>query len=315
MINRVLIRIKVIQILYSFHKGGSSDAVNAEKELILSLEKTYEMYFYLLMLVNEITSYAAKCIEREKKKSKYLASSGEVNQSLKFVQNSFARQLASNWTLTQYKEDHELSWAQHDFLIEELYTKILETEAYKAYMADPETSYEKDKELWRSIFKGVISDSETLGHEFEEMSIYWNDDAEVVVSFVIKTIRLFEEEAADRQELMKMFKSEDDRKFAVDLLRAALYNDKEYTDLISSNAKNWDSDRIAFMDVVIMKAAIAEFCTFPSIPVNVTMNEFIEISKMYSTARSCTFVNGVLDSVAKELRASNRLVKAVSFSD
>ncbi|MCQ2218563.1 MAG: transcription antitermination factor NusB [Paludibacteraceae bacterium] len=313
MINRVLIRIKVIQILYSFYKGGNTDATNAEKELFFSLEKTYEMYFYLLMLVNEITAYAAKRIERDK--NKYLATAEEKQQSLKFVQNKFAQQLANNWTLNQYKTDHNLSWDQHEFLMEELYLKILESEAYQSYMADPESSYAKDKDLWRSIFKGVISDSETLGHEFEEMSIYWNDDADVVVSFVIKTIKLFEESNAENQELIRMFKDDEDRKYANDLLRYALYNENEYREMISRNAKNWDSDRIAFMDVVIMQAALSEICNFPSIPVNVTMNEFIEISKIYSTAKSGTFINGLLDTIVKELRASNKLVKAVSFAN
>lgn len=313
MINRVLIRIKVIQILYSFYKGGNAEAANAQKELILSLEKTYEMYFYLLMLVNEITSYAAKRIERDK--NKHLATPEQKNQSLKFVQNSFAKQLAGNFTLNQYKNDHNLSWAQQEFLMEELYNKILESEVYQAYMDDVESSYAKDKELWRMLFKTVISDSETLGREFEEMSIYWNDDADVVVSFVMKTIKQFDESNAENQELISMFKDEEDRKYANDLLRYALYNEAEYREMIYRNAKNWDPERIAFMDMVIMQTAISEFCNFPSIPVNVTMNEFIEISKSYSTNKSGTFINGVLDSVAKELRASNKLVKAVSFSN
>ncbi|MBR4839969.1 MAG: transcription antitermination factor NusB [Paludibacteraceae bacterium] len=311
MINRVLIRIKVIQILYSFYKGEGKDVANAEKELFFSLEKTYEMYFYLLMLVNEITAYAAKRIEREK--NKFLATEAEKKQSLKFVQNKFAQQLANNQTLNQFKKDHNLSWEQHDFLFEELYSKILETEAYQNYMADADCSYAKDKDLWRALFKGVISDSETLGHEFEEMSIYWNDDAEVVVSFVMKTIKQFEESNAENQELISMFKDDEDRKYAYDLLRYALYNANDYKDMIFRNAKNWDPDRIAFMDVVIMQTAISEICNFPSIPVNVTMNEFIEISKSYSTPKSSTFINGILDSVVKELRASNKLVKAVSF--
>lgn len=265
------------------------------------------------MLVNEVTSYAAKRIEREK--NKFLATPEEKSHSLKFVQNKFAQQLASNSIMTQYKKDHSLSWENREFLIEELYAKILESEAYQAYMSDEESSYAKDKELWRTIFKTVISDSETLGHEFEEMSIYWNDDAAVVMSFVIKTIRMFEEENGSQQELMRMFKDEEDRKYAYDLLRFALFNKKEYEEMIARNAKNWETDRLAFMDVVIMQAAIAEFCNFPSIPVNVTMNEFIEISKTYSTSKSGTFVNGILDSVVKELRAGNKLVKAVSFAN
>jgi len=298
MINRVLIRIKVIQILYSYYKGNCGSVENAEKELFFSLGKTYEMYFYLLMLINEITSYAAKRIEKEG--NKYTATLKDKNQSRKFVNNQFAKQLSTNIQMKEYTEEHSLTWEQHESLIKELYSVILTSDAYVAYMKDEESSYQKDKDLWRALFKGVLSDNEMLGKELEEMSIYWNDDADVVVSFIVKTIKLFEEAEAENQDLIHMFRDDEDRIFARDLMRTSLYNEKEYRDMIESHTTNWDSERIAFMDIIIMQAALAEICNFPSIPVNVSMNEYIEITKLYSTAKSGNFINGILDAVVTD---------------
>lgn len=313
MINRVLIRIKVIQILYSYYKGNCGSVENAEKELFFSLGKTYEMYFYLLMLINEITSYAAKRIEKEG--NKYTATLKDKNQSRKFVNNQFAKQLSTNIQMKEYTEEHSLTWEQHESLIKELYSVILTSDAYVAYMKDEESSYQKDKELWRALFKGVLSDNEMLGKELEEMSIYWNDDADVVVSFIVKTIKLFEEAEAENQDLIHMFRDDEDRIFARDLMRTSLYNEKEYRDMIESHTTNWDSERIAFMDIIIMQAALAEICNFPSIPVNVSMNEYIEITKLYSTAKSGNFINGILDAVVTDLRKDNKIIKAAYYTD
>lgn len=313
MINRVLIRIKVIQILYSYYKGNCGSVENAEKELFFSLGKTYEMYFYLLMLINEITSYAAKRIEKEG--NKYTATLKDKNQSRKFVNNQFAKQLSTNIQMKEYTEEHSLTWEQHESLIKELYSVILTSDAYVAYMKDEESSYQKDKDLWRALFKGVLSDNEMLGKELEEMSIYWNDDADVVVSFIVKTIKLFEEAEAENQDLIHMFRDDEDRIFARDLMRTSLYNEKEYRDMIESHTTNWDSERIAFMDIIIMQAALAEICNFPSIPVNVSMNEYIEITKLYSTAKSGNFINGILDAVVTDLRKDNKIIKAAYYTD
>ncbi|MFA6884868.1 MAG: transcription antitermination factor NusB [Paludibacteraceae bacterium] len=313
MINRVLIRIKVIQILYSYYKSNCGSVENAEKELFFSLGKTYEMYFYLLMLINEITSYAAKRIEKEG--NKYTATLKDKNQSRKFVNNQFAKQLSTNIQMKEYTEEHSLTWEQHESLIKELYSVILTSDAYVAYMKDEESSYQKDKDLWRALFKGVLSDNEMLGKELEEMSIYWNDDADVVVSFIVKTIKLFEEAEAENQDLIHMFRDDEDRIFARDLMRTSLYNEKEYRDMIESHTTNWDSERIAFMDIIIMQAALAEICNFPSIPVNVSMNEYIEITKLYSTAKSGNFINGILDAVVTDLRKDNKIIKAAYYTD
>jgi len=313
MINRVLIRIKVIQILYSYYKGNCGSIENAEKELFFSLGKTYEMYFYLLMLVNEITVYAQKRIEKEE--NKFITTPEDKKQSRKFVNNRFVKQLSENLKMKEYVEEHSLSWEQHEALIKELYSVITASDAYKEYMQSAEFSYQQDKDLWRALFKGVLSDNEMLGKELEEMSIYWNDDADVVVSFIVKTIKLFEESEGENQDLIHMFRDDEDRIFARDLLRNSLYNEKEYLDLVNAHTTNWDTDRIAFMDIIIMQAALAEICNFPSIPVNVSMNEYIEITKLYSTAKSGNFINGILDAIVTDLRKDNKIIKAAIYTD
>ena len=217
--------------------------------------------------------------------------------------------------MKEYVEEHSLSWEQHEALIKELYSVITASDAYKEYMQSAEFSYQQDKDLWRALFKGVLSDNEMLGKELEEMSIYWNDDADVVVSFIVKTIKLFEESEGEKQDLIHMFRDDEDRIFARDLLRNSLYNEKEYRDLVNAHTTNWDTDRIAFMDIIIMQAALAEICNFPSIPVNVSMNEYIEITKLYSTAKSGNFINGILDAIVMDLRKDNKIIKAAIYTD
>lgn len=308
MINRILLRIKVIQILYSYYKGEGMSAEDAEKELFISIERTYDLYFYLLQLVVEVTDYASRRIEAGK--SKITATFEERNPQTKFIENKFAFQLKQNLMLKDYVENHNISWDGHEEMIKELYEKISESELYAEYMASPEFSYEKDKELWRSVFKRVIPVDEGLGRELEEISIYWNDDADTVVSFIIKTIKQFEEEAGENQRLQPMFKDDEDKEFVRDLLKNAIYHSSDYRALIDKHiGKNWDMERLAFMDIVIMLAALSELHSFPNIPINVTMNEFIEITKSYSTPKSHVFVNGILDSIVKDLRENKKLIK------
>lgn len=308
MINRILLRIKVIQILYSYYKGEGLSAEDAEKELFVSIDRTYDLYFYLLQLVVEVTNYAERKIEAGK--SKITATFAERNPQTKFVENKFALQLGQNLMLKDYVENHNISWEGHEEMIKELFEKISESDVYAEYMESPESSYEKDKELWRSIFKRVIPVDEGLGRELEEISIYWNDDADTVVSFIIKTIKQFEEEAGENQRLQPMFKDDEDKEFVGDLLKNAIYHASDYRALVDKHiGRNWEIDRLAFMDMVIILAALSELHSFPNIPINVTMNEFIEITKNYSTPKSHIFVNGILDSIVKELKESKKLIK------
>ena len=309
MINRVLIRIKVVQILYAYYKGDGNSLPVAEKELFFSIEKTYDLYFHLLALSVEITRYAALRIDA--KRNKFRPTPEDLNPNTRFVDNKFVAQLAKNESLNEYLKKKKLTWGNDRDIVKELYEEIISTDFYAEYMNQASESYADDKELWRKIYKKVMLTSEGLDNSIEEQSIYWTDDVEIVVSFIIKTIKRFEEDNGKKQELLPMFKEEEDAEFARKLLRNVLSNNIEYRNIIDKYTKNWELDRIAFMDIVIMEVALAELMNFPTIPVNVTFNEYIEMSKMYSTDKSALFINGVLDKIVSELKKDNKLIKVV----
>lgn len=311
MINRALLRIKVIQTLYSYYKGGGQSPFAAQKELAFSLEKTYDLYFHLLQLSVEVTRYAANRIET--RRNKLRPTDEDLRPNMRFVENAFIRQLADNEQLAGRLAERKLSWMNYPDLMKSLYEQIEATDFFLEYMQADGTDYEADKEVWRKIYRRVFLDSEELEEAVEEQSIYWADDLEVLVSFVVKTIKRFDAEAGAQQALLPMFKDEDDRRYGERLLECALKNEKEYLDLINENTLNWELDRIAFMDILVMQVALAELCNFPTIPVNVTLNEYIEISKQYSTDKSGIFINGVLDKIVNQLKADNKLMKVVTF--
>lgn len=311
MINRALLRIKVIQTLYSYYKGGGQSPFAAQKELAFSLEKTYDLYFHLLQLSIEVTRYAANRIET--RRNKLRPTDEDLRPNMRFVENAFIRQLADNEQLAGRLAERKLSWMNYPDLMKSLYEQIEATDFFLEYMQADGTDYEADKEVWRKIYRRVFLDSEELEEAVEEQSIYWADDLEVLVSFVVKTIKRFDAEAGAQQALLPMFKDEDDRRYGERLLECALKNEKEYLDLINENTLNWELDRIAFMDILVMQVALAELCNFPTIPVNVTLNEYIEISKQYSTDKSGIFINGVLDKIVNQLKADNKLMKVVTF--
>ena len=308
MINRVLIRLKIIQIVYAYYQNGSNNLDAAEKELLFSLSKAYDLYNYLLLLMVEITEYAAKRIENAKLKK--LATADDLNPNMRFVNNKFINQLQNNKMLIEYQERQKRSWlTDHEDFIKQLLEKIQESDIYKEYMAKTETSYAEDREFWRMLYKSFINKSTELEDLLEEMSLYWNDDKEIVDTFVLKTINRFDSKQGADQQLLPEFKDEEDRTFAVRLLRRSVLNCDEYRRLVSDNTRNWDINRVAFMDVIIMQVALAEILSFSNIPVSVSLNEYVEIAKYYSTPKSGSFVNGTLDGIVKKLRKEGKITK------
>ena len=307
MINRVLIRIRVVQILFSCSQDETTDLRKAENELLFSLQKSYDLYFYLLSLMVELTdAYAQKVDAR---KAKLLPTEEDMRPNVKLLNNKFIIQLRKNYQLEKYLTDRPFSWYEHDAFLRKILDNILSSDIYKEYVATDSVDYNDDREFWRKIFKHLICTEEDLYTLLEDESLYWNDDIEIIESFVLKTIKRFEEEKEGRQDLLPMFKDESDREFAVKLLRESLFDAKKYRQLIDKYTQNWESERIALMDMVIMQIAIAEIVTFPSIPVSVTLNEYIDIAKSYSTAKSASFINGILDAVVKELKDENVIIK------
>jgi N utilization substance protein B len=313
MINREILRTKVVQTLYSYHKGNTITHAMAEKELFHSIERTYDLYYQLLQLSVELTNHAASRIEN--KRNKLRPTDEDLHPNTRFIDNTFIKQLSENVQFDEYLSKNKLSWVNYPEIIKSLFEDIETSDFYREYMESDKVGYEEDKNIWKKIFKKIILESEELDNAVEEQSIYWVDDVEIVLSFVVKTIKRFEQENGARQPLLAMFKDDEDAEFARKLLVGTLKNGPEYRELIDKNTRNWDLDRIAFMDILIMEVALSEIMDFPTIPVNVTLNEYIEIAKKYSTVKSGTFINGVLDNIIGQLKTENKLVKVKTFTD
>lgn len=307
MINRSLIRLKVVQLLYAFYQNEGKSVDVAEKELLFSLAKAYDLYNYLLLLMVEVTKFARTQVEATEDLHNIAHKNDSVSH--KFIDNKFIMQLEINKQLLDYKEDKKLSWADNVPYIKHLYTTIIQSEEYKAYMESEEEGYLCDRELWRKIYKNIISKDEEIDEILEDQSIYWNDDKEIVDTFVLKTIKRFAEENGCNQELVPEFRDEDDREFAIRLLKRSIVNDEYYHSLISDNTRNWEFNRLAFMDILLMQIALAEMLSFPEIPISVTINEYVEMAKYYSTPKSGKYINGILDHVSKKLRNEGKLLK------
>lgn len=307
MINRVLIRLKIVQIVYAYYQNGGKNLDTAEKELFFSLSKSYDLYNYLMLLMVEVTKQANKRLNAAK--NKLIPTKEELFPNTKFVENRFIAQLEVNKQLLEFSNNQKKTWENEADFVKSLCDKILESDIYKEYMASETSSYEEDRELWRKIYKNIIFNNPELDQVLEDQSLYWNDDKEIVDTFVLKTIKRFEEKNGAKQELLPEFKDEEDQDFARRLFRRAILNVDYYRHLISENTKNWDLDRVAFMDVIIMQIALAEILSFPNIPVSVSLNEYVEIAKLYSTPKSGGFINGTLDGIVNSLKKENKLTK------
>lgn len=307
MINRVLIRLKIVQIVYAYYQNGGKNLDTAEKELFFSLSKAYDLYNYLLLLMVEVTKQANKRLNAAK--NKLVPTKEELFPNTKFVENRFIAQLEVNKQLLEFSNNQKKTWENEADFVKPLCDKILESDIYKEYMASETSSYEEDRELWRKLYKNIIFNNIELDQVLEDQSLYWNDDKEIVDTFVLKTIKRFDEKNGAKQELLPEFKDEEDQDFARRLFRRTILNADYYRHLISENTKNWDLDRVAFMDVVIMQIALAEILSFPNIPVSVSLNEYVEIAKLYSTPKSGGFINGTLDGIVNSLKKENKLTK------
>ncbi len=298
MINRDLIRRKIVQLTYAYYQNGNHNMDNAEKELLFSLSKAYDLYNYMLQLIVAVTKEARKRYDVELARAQR---EGAEAPSQKFVFNRFAVQLEENKMLGDWIDAKHSSWDDDIEFVRKLYTNITASEVFQEYMASEEDNYEADREAWRKFYKNFVMSNEELDALLEEKSLYWNDDKEVVDTFVLKTIKRFEQENKADQELLPEYKDLEDRDFARKLFRSTILNCDQYQRYMSDASRNWDFSRLAYMDVVIMQIAIAEMVNFPNIPASVTINEYVDLAKVYSTPRSGGYVNGMLDNIGRFL--------------
>ena len=301
MISRRLLRIKALMALYAYNRREDNDLVKAEKELMFSIVKTYDLYHYLLLLVLEIADIASDRIERALQKN--IPTFEDLNPNRRFIDNVVIAQLRNNKALTKYLNDSKLSWINFSHIPRILYTKLISCDYYLEYMSSEYHNYQSDKKLVHKIIVELLPTSEDLVNCLEEQSIYWNDDLDYVIIMLEKTLKKFKPDTKEDAGLMPLFKNREDEDFVKQLFRKAVLNSASYSEFIDNNTTNWEVERIALMDILVMQLAIAEILEFPEIPVKVTLNEYIEIAKYYCTSKSSTFVNGILDNIVKEIRA------------
>ena len=308
MINRELIRIKIVQLTYAYYQNGNKLMDSAEKELLFSLSKAYDLYNYLLELIVAITQEERRRVEIASQRAQR---EGTAMPSQKFAYNKFAVQLEENKQLQEFAETQKQSWADSTEFVRSLCNQVEQSKTYADYMADKDSSYEADRELWRKLYRQLIQENEDLDALLEEQSLYWNDDKEVVDTFVLKTIKRFDPKNKSKQPLLPEYKDQEDKDFAQKLFRATILNADQYQRYMSETTRNWDFSRLAYMDIVIMQIAIAEMLTFPNIPISVTINEYVDLAKLYSTPKSGSYINGMLDTIARYLVSTGKLMKTI----
>lgn len=307
MISRRLIRIKIMQVIYAWLNDEGSDISKAEKSLWFNIDKTYDLYHYLMALLLEVRKYAQERIDIAS--NKRLPTFEDLHPNTRFVNNKILTQLSENMSLNQHLVRKKLSWVDHDEVVRKLYHAIIDSEYYKTYMKLPDADYATEKQLIVDILTNEFEQLEIMYHVLEEQNIFWNDDIEFVISMILRTIDRFKENNPEGGNMLPLYKNEDDREFAKTLLRKIIVRYDEYKTLIEKYTRNWEIDRIALMDIQLMVMAITEMVEFPEIPVKVTLNEYIELAKFYSTNKSNEFINGILDKIILELKDDKRIVK------
>lgn len=306
MINRKLIRVKIVQLTYAYYQNGHHNMDTAEKELLFSLSKACDLYNYLLGLIVAITQEERRRVDIATRRAER---EGTETPSQRFAFNKFATQLEENKQLNLFMEDKKMSWENDVEAVRKLCDQIEQSPLYQEYMMSDAEDYETDRELWRRIYRTLIQGNEDLDAILEEKSLYWNDDKEIVDTFVLKTIKRFDPANKADQELLPEYDDTEDREYALKLFRSTILNADTYQRYMSETSRNWNFSRLAYMDVVLMQIAIAEMLTFPNIPISVTINEYVDLAKLYSTPKSGGYINGMLDAIARHLVDTGRLLK------
>ena len=307
MISRRMLRIKVVKALYAHMKSDADSLMASEKMLVTSIDKTYDLYFLLMSLVVEMAQYAEQ--RQEAAKNKKLPTYEDLNPNRKFVDNAVIRLLAQSDSVNDYLASRKLSWAKYPELVKSLYTQLEQSDYFKKYMTSQESSFREDLALITEFYTRELEGSEILESALDEMSILWNDDLGFALIMVTRTLSNMRASHTDVKVLPK-FKSIEDLDFARELFAKAAVNFDNYQEEIEKYTRNWDVERIAFMDNLIMATAVAELVTFPSIPVKVTLDEYIEIAKYYSTHGSSTFINGILDKIVASFTEEGKINKS-----
>jgi N utilization substance protein B len=308
MFNRRHLRIKILQALYAYEQSDNKEAGKGETELFHSIERMYDMYLYLLQLYVELRDVAIQRIEEGQKK--HLPTHEDLHPNTRFVANKFIRQLAENKAIKAASEKHKINWQGEGELMKRLFKMLVDAPEYQSFMAIPKPTYDDDQEVVVRTFRRHLVNHPALHEFFEERSIYWVDDLDIVASMTYKTLKLFKADTTPDLPLLPLWKEGGEEKdFVTRLFRKVLAYNEEHAELIHKQAENWEVDRIAVMDIILMKMAMTEVREFPEIPVKVTLNEYIELAKYYSTPKSSMFINGVLDKLFESMQQGGKFKK------
>lgn len=314
MINRTLVRTKVVQTIFAGNYNEDMTQLRAKQNLLATFADTYSLYMLFFDFMNEMVREADERIAHDIERAKVRHEAYTPN--LHFVNNRLATQVFNNRQLRTYLEENKLCWDAAHEQLRMLWKQIQEADCYQTYMKLDAPTYEDDKVVWRKIVTDVLADNDILADALEELEVAldkkdWVTDTNVVLSYVVKTIKRFDEKAAADQRMLEMFDSEEELEFAKRLLLLAFNNKKEYDAQIEAHLRNWDLNRIAKIDIAILQVALAEILGFPNIALEISINEYVEIAKEYSSEKSFQFVNGILEEIAKDLKEQNKLIKAV----
>lgn len=297
-----------MQALYAYFHSEDKNISKHEKEMLSSFERIYDLYLYLILLLTEIRECGRNLIAI--RRVKRLPTQEDINPNKKFIDNKIFSILAVNKQVASESATRKISWEKDLEIAQKLFSNITESEEYKSYMGSPMNSFKEDKKFISEIYRNVIAGDEALEMFFEEKNIHWADDIDFVNTLVLKTVDYVNETATDNLPIASLYKDEkEDKEFAKELFKMVIEKSDETDKMIQGKTENWELERIAFMDVLLMKMAIVEFLYFPTIPVKVTLNEYIELAKQYSTPKSSVFINGILDKLLAEFKKEGGMLK------
>ncbi len=308
MLNRRHLRVKVLQSLYAYHQSEKKDLKQHEKGLIQSVDKVHEMYIWMLSLINEVAQYAD--VDATLMANKYLPTESDLKPNLKILGNTFITSLNKNKEYLAAAKKYKIAWDFDPELTKSLFATLKTSADYKEYLAKTDDTIHSDKDIIKFIFKKVILKSPLAEQVFEDKFIYWPVDRDVLQALIAKTFKNFAYDEPEKNKLAEVVVNwDEDQEYIVRLFQQTIRYDEEYQAMVTNKTQNWEPDRIAMMDTLLMKMALAEFLQFPSVPVKVTINEYLEISKEFSTPKSNSFINGILDKILAELKAEGKIKK------
>lgn len=307
MVSRHYLRIKTMQALYAYNANPKAEVRLYEADLIKAVKGNYELFLWLFALLPEIAFYRMK--KMEGLKEKYNPTEEDLNPNTKFVNNLVIRQIENNQTLKILWPKHHITWEDEKDLIAKLFREIEQLPEYDVYMTTRENNYAEDKQIVLNIIEKVFAENDLLHWFLGEKNTHWIDDYNDAMLMFYQNVKEFKESKGDDCRIDSLFKNSDDEQFCRDLFRKTLEHSAEYTRMIEEKLQNWERDRVIQMDMLLMQMALCELLEFPSIPIKVTLNEYIEIAKWYSSDKSKVFINGILDRLIVDLRDSGRIVK------